>query len=177
MVPLGRGEVHPREHSPGLGGIVVRDGGLEMLPERGRLAELPAQPAKEAYARLVAHDAGGYRPAPRGRTGSDNGDMKEILPELERWRQNGEAVAVATVVATRRSAPRPVGSSLGVSASGKLCGSVSGGCVESDVYEQAQEVLATGEPRLVSYGISDEQAWSVGLPCGGEIDEFVERLL
>ncbi len=102
--------------------------------------------------------------------------MKEILPELERWRQDGEAVAVATVVATRRSAPRPVGSSFGVSASGKLCGSVSGGCVESDVYEQAQDVLATGEPKLLSYGISDEQAWSVGLPCGGEIDVFVERL-
>ena len=108
-----------------------------------------------------------------------NGDtpaMKEILPELERWRQEGERFAVATVVATRRSAPRPVGSSLGVSESGKLCGSVSGGCVENDVYVEAQEVLETGEPKLLSYAISDDEAWSVGLPCGGEIDVFVERL-
>ncbi len=102
--------------------------------------------------------------------------MKEILTELERWRQEGEQIAVATVVATRRSAPRPVGSSLGVSASGKLCGSVSGGCVENDVYTEAREVLITGEPKLLSYAISDDEAWSVGLPCGGEIDIFVERL-
>ena len=102
--------------------------------------------------------------------------MKEILPEVERWLADGEDVVVATVVATRRSAPRPVGSSLAVSASGELCGSVSGGCVESDVYEKAQEVFATGEPQLVSYGISDDEAWSVGLPCGGEIDVFVERI-
>lgn len=102
--------------------------------------------------------------------------MKEILPEIEGWLENGEDVVVATVVATRRSAPRPVGSSLAVSSSGALCGSVSGGCVESDVYEKAQEVFETGEPQLVSYGISDDQAWSVGLPCGGEIDVFVERL-
>ena len=93
--------------------------------------------------------------------------MKEILPEVERWLEDGEQVVVATVVATRRSAPRPVGSSLAVSSSGALCGSVSGGCVESDVYEKAQEVFATGEPQLVSYGISDDDAWSVGLPCGG----------
>ena len=102
--------------------------------------------------------------------------MKEILPEIEAWRRQGEQIAVATVVATRRSAPRPVGSSFAVSASGKLCGSVSGGCVETDVYEAAREVLETGEPKLLSYGISDDEAWSVGLPCGGEIDVFVEKL-
>lgn len=102
--------------------------------------------------------------------------MKEILPEIERWRQEGERVVVATVVGNRRSAPRPVGSSLAISESGKLCGSVSGGCVEGDVVEQAQGVFASGEPRLLSYGISDEEAWAVGLPCGGEIDVFVERL-
>ncbi len=102
--------------------------------------------------------------------------MKEILPEVERWLEEGEDVVVATVVATRRSAPRPVGSSFAVSRSGALCGSVSGGCVESDVYEKAQEIFVTGEPQLVSYGISDDEAWSVGLPCGGEIDVFVERL-
>jgi xanthine/CO dehydrogenase XdhC/CoxF family maturation factor len=100
--------------------------------------------------------------------------VKEILGDVERWRENGEKVVVATVVATRRSAPRPVGASLAVSESGKMCGSVSGGCVESDVYENAREVMETGEPKLLSYGIADEEAWSVGLPCGGEIDVFVE---
>jgi xanthine dehydrogenase accessory factor len=102
--------------------------------------------------------------------------VKEILPEVERWRKDGEKVVVATVVATRRSAPRPIGTSLAISESGKMCGSVSGGCVESDVYESAQEVFETGEPKLLSYGIEDDLAWSVGLPCGGEIDVFVERL-
>jgi xanthine dehydrogenase accessory factor len=102
--------------------------------------------------------------------------VKEILEEVERWRENGERVVVATVVATRRSAPRPVGTSFAVTESGKMCGSVSGGCVESDVYENAREVLETGEPKLLSYGIADEEAWSVGLPCGGEIDVFVERV-
>jgi xanthine/CO dehydrogenase XdhC/CoxF family maturation factor len=102
--------------------------------------------------------------------------MKEILEEVERWRERGEKVVVATVVATRRSAPRPVGTSLAVSESGQMCGSVSGGCVESDVYENAREVMDTGRPKLLSYGIADEEAWSVGLPCGGEIDVFVERV-
>ncbi len=100
--------------------------------------------------------------------------MKEILSEVERWRQAGEKVVVATVVGTRRSAPRPLGASLAISESGNMCGSVSGGCVESDVFENAQEVLVTGEPKLLTYGISDDLAWSVGLPCGGEIDVFVE---
>lgn len=100
--------------------------------------------------------------------------MKEILSDIESWVANGEKVVVATVVGSRRSAPRPLGSSLAISESGKMCGSVSGGCVESDVYETAQEVFETGEPRLVSYGIEDDVAWDVGLPCGGEIDVFVE---
>jgi len=102
--------------------------------------------------------------------------VKEILPEVEAWRDAGEKVVVATVVATRRSAPRPVGTSLAVSESGKMCGSVSGGCVETDVYENAMEVMKTGEPKLLSYGITDDLAWSVGLPCGGEIDVFVEAV-
>jgi xanthine/CO dehydrogenase XdhC/CoxF family maturation factor len=102
--------------------------------------------------------------------------VKEILRDIERWREGGEKVVVATVVATRRSAPRPVGASFAVSESGKMCGSVSGGCVESDVYENAREVMQTGEPKLLSYGIADEEAWAVGLPCGGEIDVFLERV-
>jgi xanthine dehydrogenase accessory factor len=101
--------------------------------------------------------------------------VKEIVNEVERWRANGEKVAIATVVATRMSAPRPIGSKFAVSETGAICGSVSGGCVESDVVEQARGVLATGEPKLLSYGISDDDAFGVGLPCGGEIDVFVER--
>ena len=102
--------------------------------------------------------------------------MKDILDDVERWKAKGEKVAIATVVATRRSAPRPVGAKLAISESGELAGSVSGGCVESDVYENARQVLETGRPKLLSYGIADEDAWQVGLPCGGEIDVFVERL-
>jgi xanthine dehydrogenase accessory factor len=84
--------------------------------------------------------------------------VKEILPDVEAWQEAGEKVVVATVVATRRSAPRPVGTSLAVSESGKMCGSVSGGCVESDVFDNAMEVMRTGEPKLLHYGITDDQA-------------------
>ena len=101
--------------------------------------------------------------------------MRDILPDLERWQARGERFAVATVVATRKSAPRPVGSKLAVSERGELAGSVSGGCVESDVVEAANEVLAGGEPRLLTFGISDDLALSVGLPCGGEIDVWVDE--
>ena len=100
--------------------------------------------------------------------------MREILRDIERWRARGERFALATVVATRRSAPRPVGAKLGVSESGELVGSVSGGCVENEVYGNACEVLAGASPRLLSYGIADEDAFNVGLPCGGEIDVLVE---
>ena len=101
--------------------------------------------------------------------------MREILSELERWRTRGDRIAMARVVATRRSAPRPVGSKLIVSERGELAGSVSGGCVESEVVEAAREVLAGGQPRLLTYGISDDLALSVGLPCGGEIDVWVSE--
>jgi xanthine dehydrogenase accessory factor len=102
--------------------------------------------------------------------------VREVSGQISAWRARGDRVALATVVATKRSAPRPVGAKLAVSERGELFGSVSGGCVESDVALQAAEVIASGEPRLVTYGISDEQAWEIGLPCGGKIDVFLERL-
>src|SRR5437763_159179 len=101
--------------------------------------------------------------------------MDEVLAKAEEWRAAGEDVALATVVATRRSAPRPLGSKLAVTRSGRLYGSVSGGCVEADVAERAKSILEGADPKLISYGIADDEAWSVGLPCGGEIDVFVER--
>lgn len=101
--------------------------------------------------------------------------MRGIVQDLERWRGKGERFALATVVATRRSAPRPVGSKLGVSEGGELAGSVSGGCVENEVYGAAREVLSGGPPRVLTYGISDDLALEVGLPCGGEIDVFVDE--
>ncbi len=102
--------------------------------------------------------------------------MDETLQQAVRWREQGQRVALATVVATRRSAPRPIGSKLAVSGHGELAGSVSGGCVESDVVLAAQEVLGGAAPRLVTYGITDDMAIGIGLPCGGEIDVFVEEL-
>jgi len=100
--------------------------------------------------------------------------MDEVLAKAEEWRAAGETVALATVVATRRSAPRPIGSKLAVTSNGRMFGSVSGGCVEADVAERAKTIL-DGEPSgVVTYGIADDEAWSVGLPCGGEIDVFVE---
>jgi xanthine dehydrogenase accessory factor len=101
--------------------------------------------------------------------------VREILPELQRWRARGDRIALARVVATRRSAPRPVGSKLIVSETGELAGSVSGGCVESEVVEAAREVLAGGDPQLLTFGISDDLALSVGLPCGGEIDVWIDE--
>ena len=101
--------------------------------------------------------------------------MDEVLERAEKWRAEGEDVALATVIGSRRSAPRPLGSKLAITSSGRLFGSVSGGCVEADVAERAKPVLEGEAPHVVSYGIADEEAWTVGLPCGGEIDVFVER--
>jgi xanthine dehydrogenase accessory factor len=100
--------------------------------------------------------------------------MREILGDIERWSARGERFALATVIATRRSAPRPVGAKLAVSEEGNMAGSVSGGCVENEVYGCAREVLEGAPPQLLTFGITDDQALSIGLPCGGEIDVFVE---
>ncbi len=100
--------------------------------------------------------------------------MQEIAATVRSWRDAGNDVALASVVSTQRSAPRPIGATMAVAANGSVIGSVSGGCVEADVCRIATEVLSTGVPQLVRYGITDAEALDVGLPCGGEIEVFVE---
>lgn len=100
--------------------------------------------------------------------------MREILEDIERFLAGGQRVAVATVVKTLGSVPRPAGSAMAITSGGQVAGSVSGGCLEAAVFEEGMEVLETGKPRLVHYGISEELAWSVGLSCGGEVDIFIE---
>ena len=103
-------------------------------------------------------------------------DRDQILAQLARWRAEGRAAALATVVATWGSAPRPVGSQLAVDADGAMVGSVSGGCVEGAVVAEARDAMADGKPRLLTFGVSDAEAWQVGLACGGTIQVFVERV-
>ncbi|WP_137293611.1 XdhC family protein [Nocardioides dongxiaopingii] len=102
--------------------------------------------------------------------------MRDVLPELLRWWEAGETVGVGTVVATFRSAPRPPGASMLVGPDDTAVGSVSGGCVEGAVYDLAQEVVASGEPVLHRYGVSDDDAFAVGLTCGGILDVWVEEV-
>ena len=103
-------------------------------------------------------------------------DTAEIMEQAARWREAGKGVALATVVNTWGSSPRPIGSKLAVDDSGAFVGSVSGGCVEGAVVEEALSAISDGKPRLLDFGVSDEQAWEVGLACGGKIEIFVERV-
>jgi xanthine/CO dehydrogenase XdhC/CoxF family maturation factor len=103
-------------------------------------------------------------------------DTAEILEQAARWRENGAGVALATVVTTWGSSPRPVGAKLALEESGGFIGSVSGGCVEGAVIEEGLKAIADGEPRLLSFGVTNERAWEVGLACGGKIQVFVERV-
>ncbi len=103
-------------------------------------------------------------------------DTAEILEQAARWREAGQGVALATVVKTWGSSPRQAGAKLAVAGSGEFVGSVSGGCVEGAVVAEAQEVIRDGRPRLLDFGITDDQAWEVGLACGGKIEIFVERV-
>lgn len=102
--------------------------------------------------------------------------MHDVVATIDRWLGEGKRVAVATVVKAWGSAPRPLGSKMVVSSTGEMAGSVSGGCVEGAVFDRAREVIETGEPELLRFGVTNEEAWSVGLSCGGEIEVFVERV-
>ena len=103
-------------------------------------------------------------------------DTADIMEQAARWREAGKGVALATVVNTWGSSPRPIGSKLAVDDAGAFVGSVSGGCVEGAVVEEALAAISDGKPRLLDFGVSDEQAWEVGLACGGKIEIFVERV-
>lgn len=108
--------------------------------------------------------------------------MREVVTAVERWRAEGKAVALATVVEVWGSAPRRPGAKMAISSAGDLAGSVSGGCVESAVAQEAQALLAaaaagqTPAPRLLEFGVTDDEAWAVGLSCGGRIEVFVEPI-
>lgn len=101
---------------------------------------------------------------------------RNVFDKAAEWRWEGRDVAVATVVATWGSAPAPPGSQLAVDGQGCFTGSVSGGCIEGAVVEEALAVLADGKPRLLSFGVTDEMAWEIGLACGGRVEIFVEKL-
>jgi xanthine dehydrogenase accessory factor/LAO/AO transport system kinase len=103
-------------------------------------------------------------------------DTAEILEQAARWREAGKGVALATVVSTWGSSPRPLGSKLAVDSEGAFIGSVSGGCVEGAVVTEALETIRDGKPRMLDFGVTNEQAWEVGLACGGKITIFVERV-
>jgi xanthine/CO dehydrogenase XdhC/CoxF family maturation factor len=102
--------------------------------------------------------------------------MKDVLEQAAAWRADGRGVALATVVETWGSSPRPAGSQLAVSDAGTFVGSVSGGCVEGAVVETALEVIANGRPELIEFGVTNDQAWEVGLACGGRVRIYVERV-
>lgn len=101
--------------------------------------------------------------------------MRDVLPDVMSWRERGEQIALATVVGVKRSAPRPPGAKMAVNENGEISGGVSGGCVEGAVVEIADQVMRGADPRLLHFGIADSEAWDVGLPCGGEIDVWVQE--
>ena len=103
-------------------------------------------------------------------------DSEDILATAAGWRAAGALVAVATVTETWGSSPRPAGSRLAVTKSGKIAGSVSGGCIEGAVAEAAMKTIESGTPQLLDFGVTHERAWEVGLACGGKVKVFVEKL-
>src|SRR2546423_10869288 len=101
--------------------------------------------------------------------------MKDVFDEVTRWSERGDKIALAMVVDVQRSAPRAPGAKMAVNDRGEIAGGVSGGCVEGAVVELAEGAIAGGDPQLVHFGIADSEAWDVGLPCGGEIDVWIQR--
>jgi xanthine/CO dehydrogenase XdhC/CoxF family maturation factor len=106
---------------------------------------------------------------------SATGD-EAILEQVQAWTREGRKAAIATVVTTWGSSPRPVGSQLAVDEAGNMVGSVSGGCIEGAVVKEALEVMAGAPPKLLDFGVSNEQAWEVGLACGGKVQVYVEAV-
>jgi len=102
--------------------------------------------------------------------------IDEILSQAYLWRKEKKSVAIATVVSTWGSSPRPVGSQMVVSEKLEILGSVSGGCIESSVIAEAQEIIKTGKPKLLKFGVSNSEAWEVGLTCGGKVEVYVEKI-
>src|ERR1700737_1113928 len=103
-------------------------------------------------------------------------EMREVLAELKSWTAEKEEIALATVVETWGSSPRPLGSKMVVTRSGKMAGSVSNGCIEGAVFDEAQKVVKSREPKVAAFGVADDVAFEVGLACGGHIEVFVEPL-
>jgi xanthine/CO dehydrogenase XdhC/CoxF family maturation factor len=103
-------------------------------------------------------------------------DAIDVLDQVESWKKDGRGVALATVVVTWGSSPRPPGSQLAIDDKGNMVGSVSGGCIEGAVVKEGLGAIADGKPRLLDFGVSDEQAWDVGLACGGKVQVMVERV-
>lgn len=108
---------------------------------------------------------------------ASTGSAEDVLSVAAEWRAAGEDVAVATVTETWGSSPRPAGSRMAITSSGKMAGSVSGGCIEGAVADAAQLTIRSGAPQLLDFGVSNERAWEVGLACGGKVKVFVEKLL
>jgi xanthine/CO dehydrogenase XdhC/CoxF family maturation factor len=106
----------------------------------------------------------------------NQGESEDVLTQATEWHAAGEQVAIATVTETWGSSPRPAGSQMAVTTSGKMAGSVSGGCIEGAVADAALKTITTGVPQLLDFGVTNERAWEVGLACGGKVKVFVEKL-
>jgi len=121
---------------------------------------------------MVAGDLTGPAPGDLAQLSKDD----DVLAEAARWREEGREVALATVVRTWGSSPRPVGSHLAIDRDSNFVGSVSGGCIEGAVIHEALEVMRDGKPRMLQYGVTHEMAWEVGLACGGQVNVYVEKV-
>ena len=103
-------------------------------------------------------------------------EIDEILTQASVWRKENKKVALATVISTWGSSPRPIGSQMAVNEELEIIGSVSGGCIESSVIVEAQEAMKTGKPKLLKFGVSNSEAWQVGLTCGGKVEVYIEKI-